>query len=295
MTKLILTRGLPGSGKTTWAVEQPEMKAPSRDDLRQVFAPGSQGNLSAWLEAAVTKAQTGAVTELLKAGYDVIVDDTNLNSKTSGSFADLAWDLDCDFQIVDFDASPDVCISRNAKRAAEGGRNVPIKAIQAMAKRYPYPWPEIKARRPHISGANPYSPHKPDCVIFDIDGTLAHGVNRNIFDESRVSTDEADRDIIKILRIITLSYTDIVIVSGRTDGCRKDTLQWLEEHGVVPDVLFMRAKEDHRDDTIVKHEIYEKHISNEWNVIAVFDDRNKVVGMWRKLGLKTLQVQEGNF
>jgi hypothetical protein len=41
----------------------------------------------------------------------------------------------------------------------------------------------------------------------------------------------------------------------------------------------MRGEKDHRPDEIVKEEIYHKYIEPEYNVVAIFDDRDKVVKM----------------
>ena len=59
--------------------------------------------------------------------------------------------------------------------------------------------------------------------------------------------------------------------------------------------VYMRDKNDSRKDTIIKHEIYENYIKNKFNVRVIYDDRNSVVDMWRSLGLKCFQVQEGDF
>ena len=56
----------------------------------------------------------------------------------------------------------------------------------------------------------------------------------------------------------------------------------------------MRKANDKRGDDIIKHEIASE-IATEWFIQAVFDDRNRVVEMWRKAGIRCLQVQEGNF
>src|SRR5690606_37039705 len=82
MPQLVLTVGLPGSGKSTWArkwvAEDPAGRARvNRDDLRAML----RGEL-VWrdpdLEAQVTVAQHAAVAALLGAGVSVVVDDTNL-------------------------------------------------------------------------------------------------------------------------------------------------------------------------------------------------------------------------
>ena len=57
----------------------------------------------------------------------------------------------------------------------------------------------------------------------------------------------------------------------------------------------MRKEGDHRRDSIVKKEIYDTLIKDEFDVEFVLDDRQQVVDMWREIGLKCLQVAEGNF
>ena len=57
----------------------------------------------------------------------------------------------------------------------------------------------------------------------------------------------------------------------------------------------MREEGDYRSDDIIKKEIYDEMILPYYNVIAVFDDRSKVVEMTRKLGLHTFQVADGDF
>jgi hypothetical protein len=57
----------------------------------------------------------------------------------------------------------------------------------------------------------------------------------------------------------------------------------------------MRTENDNRPDSIVKLELYAKHIHGNYNVHVVLDDRNSVVTVWRGLGLKCLQVASGWF
>jgi hypothetical protein len=57
----------------------------------------------------------------------------------------------------------------------------------------------------------------------------------------------------------------------------------------------MREAGDKRADDIVKAEIFFRDIAPRWNVKAAIDDRNRVVAMWRSLGLLCLQVAEGDF
>jgi hypothetical protein len=84
-------------------------------------------------------------------------------------------------------------------------------------------------------------------------------------------------------------------MSGRDGSCRDITIKWLEDNNIKYDSLLMRAESDFRKDSIVKKELFDNHIKNKYFIEYVLDDRNQVVDMWRDMGLKCLQVQEGNF
>jgi hypothetical protein len=76
-------------------------------------------------------------------------------------------------------------------------------------------------------------------------------------------------------------------------------MRWLKFHGFDqryrPFQLLMRPLGDNRPDEIVKEEMYELHIRGKYNVALVLDDRQKVVDLWRRLGLTCLQVADGDF
>jgi hypothetical protein len=87
------------------------------------------------------------------------------------------------------------------------------------------------------------------------------------------------------------------IVSGRNEQARDDTLQWLKHYGLEPDWLkFMRAHKDHRPDDEVKREwLHSLATTDRARIVAVFDDRDRVVAMWRSEGLTCFQVAPGAF
>jgi hypothetical protein len=87
----------------------------------------------------------------------------------------------------------------------------------------------------------------------------------------------------------------IILVSGRSDEFRQQTVEWLADNRVYYDQLLMRKQGDVRKDSIVKTEIYEQDIEPHFNVRYVLDDRNQTVEAWRKLGLICLQVAPGDF
>lgn len=60
-------------------------------------------------------------------------------------------------------------------------------------------------------------------------------------------------------------------------------------------LLLMRGQGDMRPDHAVKHELFNAHIRDAYDVLLALDDRDRVVALWRSLGIVCLQVDEGNF
>lgn len=137
----------------------------------------------------------------------------------------------------------------------------------------------------------------PAAVIVDLDGTLCLHRGRSPYDESKVLTDAVNSAVLAAMRAYHRLGAKILITTGRHEACRPDTTLWLSRH-VPPEItypMFMRADGDNRNDAVVKHEMYLEHIFDRYTVIAVFDDRNRVVNMWRAVGLTCFQVAPGDF
>lgn len=133
MATLTITRGLPGSGKTTWARQQRGAVRVNRDDLRQMLHGGHIG--LGWAEVQVTIAQRAQIEALLRAGINVICDDTNLMARVVKSLEQLAAECGADVAIRDFrDVPLEVCLERDASR--DGHERVGEDVIRAMHRRY---------------------------------------------------------------------------------------------------------------------------------------------------------------
>lgn len=308
MPTLFVTRGLPASGKTTracaWVAEDPERRARvNRDKLRDMCHASAfvaEDADTPGTERAIVAARDAAVKALLERGLDVVVDDTNLPSRSVRDLRRLAVLAGADFEVWDMTDVPLAeCLRRNALR--DGHARVPDKRIVEMWQRYvkgkDYPLPPGDEPADVAPGAVYVpNPAMPATVMVDIDGTVALMGNRSAYDESRVHEDRPNRPVIAAVRAMFAAGYQIVFCSGRTDACREETEKWLREHVAVPyAALHMRAAGDMRKDAVVKLEIFDRQIRNTCNVVAVFDDRNQVVKMWRSLGLTVLQVAEGNF
>jgi hypothetical protein len=85
----------------------------------------------------------------------------------------------------------------------------------------------------------------------------------------------------------------IHIFSGRSDDVREQTIDWLEAFNVPYDHLRTRAAGDFTPDEVLKRQWIEDYDLAQ--ILAVFDDRRKVVDMWRSLGLTCFQVAPGDF
>lgn len=296
MTTLTLTRGLPGSGKTTWARQQAGAVRVNRDDLRRMLHGGLLG--LGWAEKQVTVAARAQIEALLRAGVNVICDDTNLRARIVRELAELGLRCGADVVYRDFtDVPVDVCVVRDADRDPRD--RVGEDIIRGMHQRYlagrtlPLPIPDLKPK-PHAAYAP--APGAPPAVVVDIDGTVALMNDRNPYDMTRVSQDTPNHAVISAVRAMHAAGHLVVYCSGRTDDCRDQTEAWLARHVAVPyENLFMRITGDQRRDSVVKEEIFEREIRGRYHVVGVFDDRAQVVRMWRSLGLTVFQVAEGNF
>ncbi len=149
-------------------------------------------------------------------------------------------------------------------------------------------------------------------VIFDIDGTLADIVHRKHFIEEKKpdwrSFNESARvdppikaTFVILLSFIKLGAFDIRFVTGRSIEYKPILLTWLNEQTGIPekwfnDKIIMRQRNDHRADNIVKEEWLLSLTQEERNrILMVFEDRDRVVEMWRSHGIQCYQVQKGDY
>lgn len=282
MTKLIMLQGLPASGKSTVAKELCSSKKTARvnrDLLREMLHFGEYSGAN---EGAVVEAEKAIAETLLLDGVTVIVDDCNLNPANETMWRNVASGVGVDFEIKEVDTDIEECIKRDKWRANSVGESV----IRGMALQY--------------CGLS----IKGGVVICDIDGTIANIDHRlhyvqgekkdwnSFFHE--MDGDELRLDTHELLEKAEEMGHTIIFVSARPENYRPVTESWLKEHTKLtsPLTVLMRKKNDTRDDTIVKKEIYNKYLSK-LDIKFVVDDRPKVIRMWQELGLDTVDVGNG--
>ena len=281
MKEVILTKGLPGSGKSYWAKSMLDKfpgkyKIVCKDDIRAML---DNGRFSHANERFVVKIRNMIISQILQNGQSVIAADTNLNDVHELDIRKLVDDS-AEVKIQDFTKVPlEVCIENDLKRFTSVGEAV----IRGMYMQYLHEYPA------------PQDSKLPRALVVDLDGTLAIHRGRSPYEFERCGEDEVNPAVLSVLHRFKSTHT-IIFLSGRDDSCRKLTEDWLEfKAGIKVDKLYMRTTKDSRKDSIVKSELYENFIKDKYHVDFVLDDRDQVVAMWRRLGISTFQVNYGAF
>lgn len=297
--QIILTRGLPASGKTTWAErwvrEDPETRVRvNRDDIRDMLFV--QPAYEYKQEELVSAVEREAVLAAISAKLDVVVDATHLRPKYIASWHRFAKGHGAELIIKEFPADLETVLKRNANRE----RVVDESVIRNMWDKYTRKgeFLPLSASQAVSDPSEPYVPNglKPPAIIVDIDGTVARRwEGRDIYDASQADKDHA---ILPVIDLVWQAFDKgyrIVFCSGRDESARRVTEEWISQNITSTFELHMRPEGDRRKDSIVKQELFDKYIRHNYNVRWVLDDRNQVVDMWRSLGLTCLQVAPGDF
>lgn len=166
-------------------------------------------------------------------------------------------------------------------------------------------------------------------IIFDLDGTLALIDHRRHFVEKpkgwgqknqltqllgdddwrpdwdaffeACNNDLPNPGVVALYKMICRAQfedldTRVIIFSGRSESVRVKTVDWFKEYKIpTPDRLLMRPEGDFTPDDQLKEQWLRNLQAEGYFVQMVFDDRQKVVDMWRRNGITCLQVAPGDF
>lgn len=298
---LVLLVGVPGAGKSTFAnsllVTDPKWVKISRDDFRHMFR-------NKWydenIESLVTAAINPCIEKTLEKGFNVVLDNTHCDVKrlkeTISKYTSKAKIV---LKYVGEELTLNEIKAQNKNRVEN--KVVPEDIIDKMYKGFTFIVNNkqvfedliIAPEEPILLIQNE---DLPKAIIVDIDGTIAHmNDKRGPFEWHNVHLDERDENIMNLLYTLAMTY-NIVFMSGRDESCRELTTNWLKLNYAPTNIeLYMRPRNNYEKDSIVKRRLFDENIKDKYYVEVVFDDRNSVVKAWREMGLKCLQVQEGDF
>lgn len=279
--KAYILKWIPACGKTTYALNNLKQSIHINKDCLRLDHP----DLS---EKEISLLQNEKILLAAKDWLNIAVDNTHCNpkslKKTIGFLRKAGYE---DIEVIDVfqrliesrgslkEAFLD-CIERNYSRE----KRVPISVLYSMAYQSGYDVAELK-----------WHP----VMIVDLDWTLFNSDERHEvcrkedgkLDYSKYFSDEMlelDKPVFALVDLINYATTTnpykVVIVSGRNNICEDKTLDMLP---IGYDAVFMRNHFDYRDDSIVKQDILDliKPFIDINNTI-VFDDRKRVIDMWRE-------------
>lgn len=280
-----ILRGLPASGKSTLRNRMiDEGKASlylNKDELRYHMPELNERQIHTLFCEKLRLACT--------TGENIILDNTHLHTYTD--FTKILNEHGYIIEEIFLDTPIQTCINRDIVRGLAGkrhtGKSVIIKmAMDAGLLGDIEQLPNYKSRK---------------AVIFDLDGTLFNIEHRRQYVLEKPKNwdmffagikDDTVYDAVADL-YHTTPHTKIM-VSGRGDEHRKITEQKLEQHGFTDHfALFMRSRGNREDDDIIKERIYLNYIKPYFDVQWVVDDRPRIIRMWKRQGLFTLQVGDG--
>lgn len=292
MTKCVILIGPPGSGKTTYAKEL-ESKGYTR------VSGDDQGD-----------AYKKIFKEALLNKKDIVIDRMGFNTEQRDRFRIPAIEAGYKVEAVEFIVPYKVCLDRCLQR--EGHPTI-ISSKEAHSALHTYFSKYETVKSSDYSNfqkkkfrAIDYKQDKPYAIMVDLDGTLCdirHRLkyvkgegkkNWKAFFEA-IPEDEVYWEVERIINLERKHHTEIILCSGRPDDYRTLTETWLLNHVIPYDNLVMRPRHNFKSDDITKLMLYEYEIEPFFEVLYVLDDRQSVVDMWRKNGLRCLQVRPGDF
>lgn len=311
--QIIVTVGVPASGKTTWAKnfvkENPSYVKIERDDFRYGMKDISIGDKK--FENFITELQYKTIHTALNNKYNVIVSDTNCNLKYLKVLLE-EFKYKADVTLKFFNTPVGTCYDRDANRERSVGHEIidkMVKGYQDVLNEYIKEWfsqdllnnyikdnfsQEVFLSRQEFiykSTMNYDENILEYCIIVDLDGTLAHtNGKRGYYDWKKVGEDYEDDNILDL--ILNYHKYKIIFLTGRSKECENETRDWLRKkcNLFVEDyILLMREPKDFRPSTVVKKELYENFVKDKYNVIFAIDDKEDICNMWRSLGIKALQ------
>lgn len=320
MRKLLILRGIPGSGKSTWSKNFLRSQPPdswvrvNKDELREMFHAREFDKKH---EDFVHKIQNDLIRTSLERGLNVIVDNTHVDRASCNRLHVIAKEIG-NVEVTEciFFCTLERAKEYNAKRS--GKDVVPSHVIDAMYAKFlkdplytqqrvfetnpiglnlVHSEPTMYLRQAPI-WAN--DPELPPAVICDIDGTLAELNGRDPYNASICHTDAIKASVYRTLCGLWEQDIAIIFLTGRDGKHEPATRAWLDaamnyRGHKIPYTLYMRKTGDMRKDFVIKQEAIVNEIGKNYFIEFCLEDRPRNCRMMRSLGLTVFQLGDEEF
>ena len=143
-------------------------------------------------------------------------------------------------------------------------------------------------------------------IVFDVDGTIADVEHRRTFVTQKPADWKSFKEftvydtpvqwVCDIAKRYIAQGDDVMFFSARNEAQRGITEEQISRWvGDGHKGIFLRPDGDFRPDEEFKSDLADKFEEFSGKIDLVFDDRNKVVDMWRARGTVVVQVADGDF
>lgn len=298
MKKLVMMKGLPGSGKSTFAKELIKDKKDwirlNNDDLSTMLFGSS---FATDQFSVIDSTRKLLIKHFMEKGVNIVVDNTNLSLKHEEYLKTLVETHNAEapnktpipslyeFSIHDLtNVSLKTCLERNNLRP----NPVPTSVILDMYRT------SIEPKKKKLE----QNEQLPPAIIVDIDGTVARLNGRQPFAMKACINDLPAISVINLVEMYQSNGHKIIFVTGRNEPYRQMTVDWLNKHTKLKQDydLHMRPANSKEPDVSFKLAVFTEKIQPNYYVKLVLEDRDRMVEMYRNvLGLTCLQVEDGSF
>ena len=247
-------------------------------------------------EDVVTKAKKEIAIYAMDKGYDIVIDNMNLNPKeiqyweTVVNYHNgyMGKEIKYEIEFKDFFIPIEECIRRDAVRSNPIGE----KVIRDTWRRYKHFIQTSEVER-YVNNLRLWDSGKPMCVVIDMDSTVCFNTSkRPWFGDGSTEAMIDDVPNHGIVELVKAQEYPVVVCTGRNKDQYKVTIEWLANQGITPVDCYMRESGDYRKGVEVKAELMNQ-ILDKYNVLVVFEDCEPIVQKYRDMGLTVLQPNKG--
>jgi hypothetical protein len=193
-------------------------------------------------------------------------------------------------EFKDFFIPVEECIKRDAMRPNPIGE----KTIRDIWRKYRH-FIQTTAVEKYVNNMRAFDLSKPNCVVIDMDSTMCFNTNkRPWYGEGAAEgmiKDVPNPGVVAVVKELQRKFP-IVVVTGRDTTQATVTKQWLANQGIAPTDFYFRTAGDYRKGVEVKNELINQ-VLNKYDIVAIFEDCEPIVKMFREMGLTVLQPNKG--